>query len=426
MSMFGSMLGTIFSGVKSDYLGRKLSIMISQVIYIIGLLFLRFATGVAMLYVGSFLGGYSIAITISAIPMYIGEISQPRIRKFTGSFLVLINNFCFASTYLIGSMLSWRDTVCIVALIPFLGLVLFCFCPESPTWYVMKGEFALGSETLTKLRGDKEVAAIEISKIEGNIYKTKDKTMGMNSSFLKNQLDILRKGTFIRPCLVVSTLMAFCWKWSGGAVLFFYTVDILKKFGIPLSPYLLSTGMGWYLFLCSLLGVFISSIIPRRKYYIGSAVLVLLGSLIMGVSIHLQNYESFSTLAIHYPVIKWSPIIGLMLYQLGYQAGYISVIFMLLGELLPSNARGIGSSIIVQIHNISQFLAVKSAPACEDLLGIDGLFFMFACVTAFSIIFVYFFVPETFGKSLEEIEEHYRKLCNPLNTKSSNASHIKA
>ena len=84
MSMFGSMLGTIFSGVKSDYLGRKLSIMISQVIYIIGLLFLRFATGVAMLYVGSFLGGYSIAITISAIPMYIGEISQPRIRKFTG------------------------------------------------------------------------------------------------------------------------------------------------------------------------------------------------------------------------------------------------------------------------------------------------------------------------------------------------------
>ena len=194
--------------------------------------------------------------------------------------------------------------------------------------------------------------------------------------------------------------------------------DILKQFGIPLSPYLLSTGMGWYLFLCSLLGVFISSIIPRRKYYMGSAVFVLLGSIIIGTAVHLQKYEFFNSLSKEYPAFKWTPVVGMMLYQLGYQAGYISVIFMLLGELLPSNARGMGSSIIVQIHNISQFLAIKSAPACEDLLGIDGLFFMFASVTLFSIVFVYFFVPETFGKSLEEIEEHYRRLCYPTEFKA--------
>ena len=231
MSMFGSMLGTLFSGAKSDYLGRKRSIMISQIIYFSGLMFFRFANGVFMLYVGSFLGGYSISITLSAIPMYIGEISQPRIRKFTGSFLVLINNFCFASTYLLGSVLSWRDTISIVATIPFLGFVLFFVCPESPTWYIMKGKYDLANETLTKLRGNNEVAAIEVSKIEANLFKNKETDLGMKkSSFFKSQLDILLKGTFVRPCLVIVILMSFCWKWSGGAVLFFYTVDILKQF----------------------------------------------------------------------------------------------------------------------------------------------------------------------------------------------------
>ena len=412
--MFGSIVGTMFSGVKSDYFGRKASIMISQIIYIMGLLLFRFANGISMLYVGSFLGGYSNSITISSIPMYIGEVSQPRVRKFTGSFLVLINNLCFAATYLIGSLLPWRDTVSIVAVIPFLGFVLFFFCPESPTWYVMKCKLELAKETMANLRGSKKVALMEISKVEANIQMNKEGIPDINnSSLLKSRLNIILKGTFIRPCLVISILMAFCWKWSGGAVLFAYTVDILKKLGVPLSPYLLSTCMGWYLFLCSLIGVFISSIIPRRKYYIGSAIIVLLGSIIIGAAVHLQRYESFNSLSQNYPFIKWSPVIGMMLYQLGYQTGYISVIFMLLGELLPSNARGMGTSIIAQIHNISTFLAIRSAPACEDLFGIDGLFFMFASVTVFSIIFVYFFVPETFGKTLEEIELHYRKICYP-------------
>ena len=126
-----------------------------------------------------------------------------------------------------------------------------------------------------------------------------------NSSLLKSRLNIILKGTFIRPCLGISILMAFCWKWSGGAVLFAYTVDILNKLGVPLSPYLLSTCMGWYLFLCSLIGVFISSIIPRRKYYIGSAIIVLLGSIIIGAAVHLQRYESFNSLSQNYPFIKW-------------------------------------------------------------------------------------------------------------------------
>ena len=155
----------------------------------------------------------------------------------------------------------------------------------------------------------------------------------------------------------------------------------------------------------------ISSIIPRRQYYIGSAVILFVGAAILGATIHLRKYEFFLQVLEDYPELKWFPIVGLILYLLGYELGYITVCYMLLGELLPSNARGIGGSIVVLSNNISFFIAVKSANALQNVIGVDGIFFMFSGVAIFAIIFAYFCVPETFGKSLEEVEEHYRRLC---------------
>ena len=83
---------------------------------------------------------------------------------------------------------------------------------------------------------------------------------------------------------------------------------------------------------------------------------------------------------------------------------------MLLGELLPSNARGIGSSIVTTSNIISIFVVVKLAPSLEETMSLDGMFWMFTSVTIGVIVFAYFCVPETFGKSLEEIEHHYRSI----------------
>jgi SP family facilitated glucose transporter-like MFS transporter 8 len=277
---------------------------------------------------------------------------------------------------------------------------------------MLKGRNEMATVTLITLRGDPEVANKEASRIKSNLEKQKQSNSSDNqSSYVKSQLKTITKGTFVRPCMVVSILMVVFWQWSGGALITFYTEDILEQFGVPIPVPWIATGVGCYMFICSFLGAFISSVIPRRKYYMGSGVLVSLGAAILGATVHLSKYDFFVDLLNKNEEVKWLPVMGLLLYLLGYQLGYISVCFMLLGELLPSNARGIGGCIIIFFNNISFFVAVKSSNICQEILGLDGLFGLFSIVAFFSTIFAYFFVPETFGKSLEEMEEHYREIC---------------
>ena len=408
------MAGTMISGVQSNYLGRKPTLMFTQIIALSGFLFIRFAYGIYMFYIGSFMLGITQGITSAVIPAYIGEINQPQIRKFTGSFIVVAFAIGFSCTKLISVFAFWRDTTSIIMVLPTLGFLLFLLCPETPTWYMLKGKKELAISTMIRLRGDTEVATKEISRIDRNLkIQNQVNSTSSETSYVKQQLNIVTKGTFVRPLLVVTILMTVCWQWTGGAVLTFYLDDILEQFGIPIPTSWAATGLGWYQLVCTLLGVFLSSLIPRRKYYMMSGVFVFLGTAILGAMTTLQRHDFFIVFLNENDIVKWIPFVGLLLYFLGYQLGYISVCFMLMGELLPSNSREIGGVIIIQLNNISFFVAAKSSNFLQEAIGLDGMFWLFTGVAIFSIIFAYLFVPETFGKSLEEMEEHYRKVCYP-------------
>ena len=408
------MLGAFAIGVQCDYLGRRPALMIMQLVSVLGLLCLRFAYNVPMLYAGSLLGGYVQGAGNGVMPMYVGEINQPRLRKFTGSFIVLAFTIGFAITKLIGILVSWRTTLTIIAVLPSIVFILLFLCPETPTWYMLKGKKETATSVMMRLRGDTAVAMSEISRIQANLEKQKQvNSESDHSSSIKNHINIIARGTFLRPCGVLVIIFAVCWQWTGGGPITFYTEDILKQFEVPIPVSWIATGQGIFQFICSLLGVFLSSVIPRRKYYIGSGVCIFLGTMILGIAMHLLKYSFFLSFLEEYPVAKWIPIVGFALYLFGYQTGFIAVCFMLLGELLPSNAKGIGGFIVIQLNNISFFIAVKSAKFNVDTLGLDGFFWLCAGIALFSIIFSYICVPETFGKSLEDMEDHYRRLCYP-------------
>ena len=414
LSLFGAMIGAFAIGAQCDYLGRRPALMIMQLVSVLGLLLLRFAYNVPMLYAGSLLGGYVQGAGNAVMPTYVGEINQPRIRKFTGSFIVLSFTIGFAITKLIGILVSWRTTTTIIAVLPCIIFILLFICPETPTWYMLKGKKETAIEVMMRLRGDTAVAMTEISRIQANLEKQKQiNSESEDSSNIKNLISVISKGTFLRPCGVLVIIFAVCWQWTGGGPVTFYTEDILKQFEVPIPVSWIATGQGVIQFVFSLLGVFISSIIPRRKYYIGSAFFVFLGATILGASIHLLKYKFFLDFLEEYPAGRWISIVGFSLYIFGYQTGLISVCFMLLGELLPSNAKGIGAFIVIQLNNISFFVSVKSAKFNVETLGLDGFFWLCASVALFSIIFAYIFVPETFGRSLEDMEDHYRRICYP-------------
>ena len=417
------MVGTMISGTQSDIWGRKKTIMSTHLVAILGLSFLRFSSSVSMFYIGSLLGGYTEGVYFVVSPLYTSEINQPQIRNFTLSFNMLAFFFTFSITYVVGSVLSWRNTISILMPLPCICFLSLFMCPESPTWHMLKGRKAVALMILTKLRGDKEVAKMEITRIEDNLNEQKLCQGLLNqTSSMRDQLRIITKGTFIRPCTVLILLFAVGWQWTGEASLTFYTVDIVQRLNIPISAYWISAGIGCYQFLVALLGVFISAIVTRRVYYIGSGICVIFGALTLGCSVHLQKYEFFVELQETNPELKWLPLLALFVYFGGYTLGYVTVPFMLLGELLPSNARSIGSCIVVQFSNISFFLVTKFTPVCVEMLGIDRLFWMFSAIATSSVVFAYFCVPETFGASLEEIEEHYRRVCYPNRFKIADKS----
>ena len=380
-----------------------------------------FSKSVALFYTGNFLAGYTNGVFLGVVPIYTGEINQPQIRKFTGTFLANTFFLGFSITYLVGWLSTWKVAAYIQTVWPCIIFICLLICPESPTWLMSKGRRDLAVDTLRKLRGGTDVAMEEITNIEDNLEKQKLATTdSVQSTYARDQLKLATKGTFIRPCLVVTTLMAVCWQWTGAIALEFYTPDLLKKFELPVDPYLASTALGFYQLLGGVLGILISSYVPRRKFYISSGICIFIGAFMLATIIHLRNYEFFIDTLKSSAALRWIPVIALLVYFAGYSTGYVSVCFMLLGEILPSNGRELGSFVIVQCTNISSIILVKFVPDLQEILGLDKLFWLFSGVAMFSIIFAYFCVPETFEKTLEEIEEHYRKICYPDHPRRTN------
>lgn len=395
--------------------------MITHVVAFLGALCIILAKNVAVFYSGNFLCGYTNGVFLSVPPIYIGEINQPKIRKFTGSFQALIFFIGFSLTYLVGWLTAWNIAAYIQVVWPCIVFIYLLLCPESPTWLIIKGRKDLAIDTLMKLRGNKEIAMKEIVRIEDNLEKQNLTTVeSLRSTYKRDQLKTLSKGTFVRPCLVLTILWAICWQWTGGPVFLIYTVDLLKKFQLPIDPYLASSAVGCYQLLGGMFGILISAIVPRRKYYIASGICIFIGTFLLATIVHLKKYDFFVDIFNDNMAIRWIPVIAYLIYFAGYSTGYVTVCFMLLGELLPSNTREIGSFLVVQSNSISSIILIKFAPSLQTVLGLDGMFWLFSCVAIFSIIFAYYCMTETSGKTLEEIEEHYRAICYPNERRNRN------
>ena len=413
-------VGTPLCGVQSGIFGRKKTVMITQIVSFVGALCILFARSPVIFYLGNFLSGYTNAVFIGIAPVYTSEICQPNIRKFTGSFLAVEFYVGFAVAYFVGSLSHWRTAAVVQTVWPCLVFILMMLCPESPTWLLGNGKKNLATTTLINLRGDTNIAMTEVSRIELNFDKQNQVTEAFGRmSFIRRQSEIMRRGTFVRPCLVLTVLMTICWQWTGGNVLILHMIDILEDFEIPIPAGWASAGLGLYQLFGGLLSIFVSSVVSRRKFYICSGICIFLGNFLLAASVHLKKYEFFVEVLKMNPSISWIPFVALLLYFAGYSMGWVSVCFMLIGEILPSNGREIGSFIAVECSNISAIIVVKCLPELKLHLGLDGLFWMFSCISMFAILFAYFCIPDTFGKTLEEIEDHYRNVCYGNNSKKT-------
>ena len=409
----GTFVGTFGGGLQTKYFGRKMTLQTANVVILVGLLVTRFGYSMPMLYAGRLLIGYSNGIWTQCAPVYTAEISQAQLRKFTGSLFSVSFTMGFALAYVLGVSLYWRDALNGVVIWPVINFVLLFACPESPTWLMNKGRKSEAIKIIERMRNNDDVSKSELARLEQNMqHQLGGNVDKKNTSSCQETLSIITRGTFVRPFLVMAFLIGITLQWCGTPALSFYLVDIIKGLKVPMDPYLAAALITAYRFVIVIVGALISLFVPRRPFYLICNVLVAMGTLIIGASAYLHKHsDEYINMQEDVLILKWLPLIGIILFYTGATVGIISVTFMLFGEILPSNAREIGTTLICTIMSISFFTSTKVVPHLRKVLTLHGLFFTYSAVGWISIVFGYFCIPETYGKSLEEIESHYRKVC---------------
>ena len=409
--VIGSMFGALVGGLQCQFVGRKKSLIIDNVVIFGGLIALRFSYSIWSLLLCRFVLGFSVASLFVNVPSYTGEICQPTIRMITGSFAMVCNSFGMCSMMVIGAFLSWRTAIIVISAIPiFVIFLLIVLVPESPIWLLMNNKHDEAKKSLVRLRGNMLVVESELSRLQKSLILQKAESQGKEEdgccSGLREIMDALKDKSFLKPFSILLFLHCIGFEWIGLAFIAYYMVGIMIEANIPFSPYFVCAGISIFrLILIMIFSVGIANRVKRRPLYISTAVVIIIGNTSMATYFLLKNNFTYVET---FPSLKWIPVICILVIYAAFAFGYGCIPYMLQGEILPPYARAVGSGLLGLISNFSMFITLKVGPTISESIGMDGIFYMFSGVAIANAIFAYCTVPETFNLSLEEIEKIYQ------------------
>ncbi|UPK96511.1 hypothetical protein LCI18_007446 [Fusarium solani-melongenae] len=412
MITLGAFIGAMNQGWIADWASRKRSIMIAVVIFTIGSALQTAALNFDMLVAGRFIGAltnYKLSRLSMVVPLYIGEISPPEIR---GSLLVFESLFVVLD---MSSHWSWQ--------LPFLiqifpGIILgvgAIFLPFSPRWLASKGREEEALENLVKLRrlpeSDRRVKREWIEIIAEARFQTgvlaerhplltspENKTV---SSAIKLEMvswtDCFQAGCW-RRTLVGAGIMFFQ-QFIGINALIYYSPTLFGTMGLDLNMQLIMSGV---LNIIQLVGVFTSlwtlDRFGRKTILLIGSVLTVIPLVIIAVTVGLFS-DSWPT----HRAEGWISVAFLLFYMLVFGGSWAPIPWAVPAEVFPSSLRAKGVAISTCSNWINNFIIGLITPPLVQATGF-GAYIFFAFFGLLSFAFVWFFVPETRGKTLEEMD----------------------
>ncbi|VAH25138.1 unnamed protein product [Triticum turgidum subsp. durum] len=374
----GAMLGAIVSGTIADRVGRRCAMAISDVFCILGYLLIVFSKNSVWLDLGRLSIGCGIGLLSYVVPVYISEITPKNLR---GRFAA-VNQFmicCGASlAYALGTCITWR-TLAIVGVTPcLLQLVGLLVIPESPRWLAKIGHSGALEEALQKLRG-KET---DISEEAADIKDFTEKLQHLPQS---KMLDLFQKD-YIHA--VVGVGLMVLQQFGGVNAICFYASEIFVSAGFSSG----NTGMLAMVAVqipMTALGVLLLDKAGRRPLLMVSAAGTCLGCLLVGLSFLSKEHH-------------W--------------AKDLNVALALTGILIfPIHMKGSAGSLVTLVSWLGSWI-VSYAFNFLLLWSSYGTFFMFASICGLTVVFVERLVPETKGRTLEEIQASMNSSLTPVSS----------
>uniref|UniRef100_A0A671PDT8 Major facilitator superfamily (MFS) profile domain-containing protein n=1 Tax=Sinocyclocheilus anshuiensis TaxID=1608454 RepID=A0A671PDT8_9TELE len=371
----GAALGGVSAMVLNDRVGRKITIMLSGVPSTVGLLVMGAAQNFWMLLWGRFLTGIAGGITAGSIPVYVSEISHPSVRGALGSCPQITAVFGSLALYAFGLVLPWR-WLAVAGEIPVVIMMIFlCFMPTSPRYHIMKGNRARAVKSLEWLRGP-------------------------NSDYLTefNKIDDLKTPLYYKPILI-SVVMRFLQQMTGITPILVYLEPIFHMTAISLVAVRLisvaiaaslmdKAGRKALLFTSGLCRINNKSITFGKCNSLEKVPKTQSSFIPSGFLMYLHNVTEIS--------------------HAGYAMGWGPITWLLMSEILPLGARGVASGLCVGVSWITAFVLTQLFMHVVDAYGLFAPFLFFCVVSVVNIIFTAKCVPETKGRTLEEIENFFR------------------
>lgn len=258
----------------------------------------------------------------------------------------------------------------------------------------------------------KDVTPAVVQEIETLVhFKEKSKTV-MNydnktlTSRLVKKIKYLMRPTCMKPFILILTYFFFQ-QFSGTFVIVFYAIDIVKDAGVQMDPYLAIVLIALTRLIASVLVSFLSKIYGRRPHSIVSGAAMTLCMIALALYIFLINKELIATSM--QESINWLPAALLVLYFFSSTLGFLTMPFAMAAEVFPGQIRGTATGLITCLAYVFNFITVKVYPSMVNNMGKEGVFCFYGAMALAGTIFIVLFLPETKGKTLQEIEEYFGK-----------------
>jgi len=402
----GCISGALHGGYVAEKFGRKKSVIIDCIGLALSFLIVGFFDNFSLILLGRFLSGHFAGSNMVSASIFVSETSHASLRGFTGTMLIIEYCCGFCLSMFLGALFHWKVVCYLATIFPTIGFVVMLWLRETPSWLLRQGRETEAKEALTFYRGNPEIEKEELEKMKDNIKKIEKQNEGMGTStleWLNSKFRRFRDGAFLKPFLLLNLMLNIGLDWGGFPALAFYMHTILEEVKAPVDPYWMAVVLAAFRSIICIGLSFILIKAPRRKMYLFSGSLVATALFIQAAFAFLNPYISEEMMV----YAKWIPLLAIFLQYLGFGLGWGAIMYMLQGELLPSDMRSFGVGLIGIMDNIALFFSVKSVPALIASVGVGGTFSLYCGLVLLTLVISFFTMPETKGMSLEEIEDFY-------------------
>lgn len=407
-ALIGCLLGSLAAGKLSDSAGRKKTLLCAALIFTLSSLLTGWSNSFVAFIVWRIAGGVAIGLASNVCPTYIAEISPSawrgrlislnQLALVSGILMAQVANFGIARRVVEGAsalaieqswnvQYGWRWMFTAVALPGIIFFFAALFIPESPRWQMVHGFEAAARSTLNKIGGP-NYADHSISTIHESLRNEQQSKVAWRELFAPN----------LRRVLVIGITLAVIQQWSGINILFNYAEEVFKSAGYGVNEILFN------IVITGAINLVFTIVAMACVDRFGRRSIMLFGTVGVGVS-HLLSAMAYAR-GMHGPAVLILTLSAIACYAVSLAP----ITWILIAEIFPNRVRGLAVSVAVAALWASSFALTYSFPILNRVLGTGGTFSAYAAICFLGAVFVYRFVPETKGRSLEEIEQLFASL----------------